>query len=316
MRTMTRGCRLAVIALLASAVAVPALASDYRFQTIHHHYAVTELRDINDAGVIVGWAHNFKSWGEPTPAFIYRDGVFKDLSPPGLFEDGSGITNSGMVVGSVVADPWTRDERRVGWLYDGSGYTLFQVPGALATHPRRVSSDGRFLTGTYYPSDRSGAAGFAYDRLSGAMVSFANSVINGANVDGIVVGFDGDRSFTYDFGSGVTTYLEIDGLEGMRLSDINDRGTMAGHYGTGLGGGAFLLFESGEFKRFPLRGGGELDYGLNNLDVLVGSYEIGNDGVVVGFVATPVPEPQAWALVLGGLALIAGVRRRKVPIAT
>ena len=252
----------------------------------------------------------------PTPAFVYSDGVFKDLSPPGLFEDGSGITNSGVVVGSVVADPWTQDERQVGWLYDGSGYTLFQVPGALATHPRRVSSDGRFLTGTYYPSDRSGTAGFAYDRFTGSMVSFANSVINGANVHGVVVGFDGDRSFTYDFGSGLTTYLEVEGLGGMRLSDINDRGTMAGHYGRpGLSQGAFLLFESGEFPRFPLRTSGEFGYGLNNLDVLVGSYEIGNYGVVVGFVATPVPEPQTWALALGGLALIAGIRRRRAPLA-
>jgi len=56
---------------------------------------------------------------------------------------------------------------------------------------------------------------------------------------------------------------------------------------------------------------GTILQGLNNLGVVVGSYNDVN-GISRGFVATPVPEPQTFAMLLAGLgAVLVAVRQRR-----
>ena len=48
---------------------------------------------------------------------------------------------------------------------------------------------------------------------------------------------------------------------------------------------------------------------INNFGQIVGTGSFG--GVDHAFLLTPVPEPSTWALMLGGLALLAGLARRR-----
>jgi probable HAF family extracellular repeat protein len=108
----------------------------------------TQVFGINDSQVIVGWAIATQ---EPQPAvysFLTTTGVtFTRLQYPGAeaFTYAQGISNAGQVVGSVQGAA-TPDH---GFLFDGTTYTRFDIPGAAESYLLGISPDGSKLIGTW-----------------------------------------------------------------------------------------------------------------------------------------------------------------------
>src|SRR3546814_228726 len=109
-----RGFRILLAGLaLAAASAVHA---DYVFTTIDYPGAdFTDVRGINNAGEIVGYAQNASG----NFGFTYSGGHFSRLppAPGGRTINGHGINDSGLIVGSAASDDGTTTE---GFILDGS----------------------------------------------------------------------------------------------------------------------------------------------------------------------------------------------------
>jgi probable HAF family extracellular repeat protein len=86
----------------------------------------TTPSSINDQGVVVG---NFSlSPGDTGHAFMWKDGVFSNVSPPGsTTATASKISNTGVVVGSYVSSV---DFLRHGYALKNGTYTTIDIAGA------------------------------------------------------------------------------------------------------------------------------------------------------------------------------------------
>ena len=265
----------------------------------------TQLWGVNDIGQVVG--------GSSLGGFVYSGGTFTFLpSIDGVSPTAFGISNAGLVVGSYRTSP---DNMSKGFLYDGTSYSTFNVPGFSSTQIRGISLDGRYLTGVDDTLNR----GFVYDRVTLSLTllqhpSTGIAIIQGANSAGLVTGsFTGASGggVIYSVASGSTTvYNTVGGITSPRFRGINDAGLISG-FGTvgGITVGLVGSFAGGwQTITSPNGTDGTILHGLNNLGVVVGSY----GGITnTAFVATPVPEPQTYALFLAGLAaLLVTVRRR------
>lgn len=82
----------------------------------------TILNDINDDGVIVGF---YLDELDSYHAFVYVDGVFSDIGPPGAMQSSAnGSDNLGRVAGG-----WTdANGEGAGWIFDGTSYLTFARP--------------------------------------------------------------------------------------------------------------------------------------------------------------------------------------------
>jgi uncharacterized membrane protein len=82
---------------------------------------------INDEGVVVG--EYFINLVNTNPAFMWKDGVFSNINPPGgvdlPFVNAAKVSNSGVVVGSFQA----ADTSTHGFALENGTYTNIDVPG-------------------------------------------------------------------------------------------------------------------------------------------------------------------------------------------
>ena len=87
--------------------------------------AETYVNDINNNGVAVG--HGGDTFYKK--GFIYSNGQYTDLQPPGWWRDARayGINDSGVVVGFCDANPETSNPSYKGFIYNNAEYT-FLVP--------------------------------------------------------------------------------------------------------------------------------------------------------------------------------------------
>lgn len=269
-------------------------------------YSRTTLWDINDSGQMVGIVSNDNG---PDQAFVYQAGVVKLLTGPvGSFGSVAlGISNTGVIVGG-----WrkTEEDPSQGFVYENGSYSAFSFPGASATLIRRISSDGRYLAGSYETATQVNL-GFAFDRQTDQWVSFdANddglTLIQGVNVAGQVVGNAGPESsaMIYDMSAGTTTWFGgIAGNAHPQFRDINDHGMIVGHDGlnviVGSAAAGFDTFRLPGDEVVAVRG-----YGNNNRGELVGFF-YSLDNITRSFVASQVPEPASYGLMLLGLMLVA-----------
>jgi len=89
----------------------------------------TTPTSINDQGVVVG--NYVVSFGAPEHAFMWKDGVFSNISPPdNTTAEASKISNTGVVVGSYVSPS---DGLRHGFSFENGTYTKIDITPTVGT---------------------------------------------------------------------------------------------------------------------------------------------------------------------------------------
>jgi probable HAF family extracellular repeat protein len=106
---------------------------------------------INNSGDIVGW---FLFYNGGSHAFLYQDGAYTTIDPPGSTDAiPAAINNGGQVIGIYRA----LDGSGHGFLYSAGTYTMIDFPGGIDTQPLIIQDSGQ-IAGYY--SDGSGLHGF------------------------------------------------------------------------------------------------------------------------------------------------------------
>jgi uncharacterized membrane protein len=283
----------------------------------------TQIFDITNDGTVIGSAANATT----TFGFTYKAGVFTTLpSPAGALAYAAfDVSSAGDVVGSyyttTVVDPGGNivPGPTSGYVYAGGSFTTLTVPGASFVQARGISPDGRYVSG-YYQTTQFGA--FIYDRTTATFTTIATSPtslalaqgINQSNVavgNRLIAGAPNRRvGFTYDISTGTLTDYQLPGASSTSFRDINDSGTLGGFYNDASGSHGFVGSPT-VFEIIDMPGSdATFVQGINNSGDLVGFYADIN-GNFHGLIGTAVPEPSTWALMLFGVAGLAGVMRAK-----
>ena len=312
--------RLGALALLATA-SLSAHAASYTYTTLSRPGATfTTAWDVNNSGQIVGST----SGDTGSQGFIYSGGIFTSLSGPSgaISTNALGISDAGVVVGSYYTSSSIDPDGNLifgpetSYIYSGGVYTSFTVPGSNNTEARAISPDGRYISG-YYDSD-AGEQGFVLDTLTNAFAFIGSgdgfTIAQGINNSYQVVGSDiispsTRPGFIYDIPTGTRTDVLLPGSTRTAFRAIDNAGVIAGWY---VAGGITHGFTGypGTIQSIDVAGADSTTVeGSNDLGVLVGNYDVGDQ--TFAFVARPVPEPETWALMLAGIALLPLVRRRR-----
>ena len=147
---------------------------------------------INPSGAVVGeYKILFKPLGDPGHAFLYEDGVFTHISPPGARAAVAwGINAAGQSVGYYMDQQVP--SRGHGWRRDADGsYTVFDYPGASFTNARAINASGT-IVGVYRdatPSTRS--HGFILEEGTFTGFDYPGAIftrLSGINARGDIVG--------------------------------------------------------------------------------------------------------------------------------
>ncbi len=307
--------------VLGAVMALPnpaAFAAGYKITPVTRlGYDNMTFWDINNAGLVTGYVTNADSTA--LTGFVYNSHtrVFTDVTGPAgaVSSYSTGVSDTGTVVGGYASA--LSDQQR-GFIYEAGNYTEFNVPGATDTTLRGISADARYLTGVY-----DWTYGFIFDRATGNLITIGSSMIlQGINSHGVVAGSirGAERMpFLYDLASQVRT--DYDPTTD-RYRDVNDSGIVTG-WGVrdrgGFGVGVGIVGSPGSMSELEVAGSFETTgLGINNAGTVVGGYETYDSVRDVfqthAFIATSVPEPGAWALMLCGLfglaAAAAGRRER------
>ena len=278
---------------------------------------LTLLFDVNNQGSLVG----FSKTG-PTDffnGFVFDGTSFATLLPPGaLGSAATGLSDGGTVVGSYF-DSTVIDELgnvqpgpEHGFIFEGGSYSTLDVPGALSTHPRGISPDGRYISG-FYLTDFA-VPGFVHDRVNGTftVVSLPDSlqtIAQGINSSGMLVGDDfilgpptSRPGFFYDIATNTRTDVEVAGARRTALRGIDDAGNVAGFFD--LGDRVFHGFVGSvtSYEQIDYPGAtGTFVEGMNNAGVLVGNASVGDpsQALSIAFVVTQDSDPATLLEELG-----------------
>ena len=161
-------------------------------------------------------------------------------------------------------------------------------------------------------------AGGSFTYLDGFLpTGVGNNQAVGINNTGLVVGFYADSTGVlhgYLFNGSTATPLDYVGGLGTQAFGINNKGEIVGDYTDAGGVMHGFTYQGGIWTTVDVPAGvagSTVINGVNDLGQLVGFYTNPNDAVV-GFVATPLPEPGSLMLLGSGVLMGLGFVRRKL----
>lgn len=287
---------------------------------------------INDLGQVAGFSKpKFGIWGNT--ATVWANGQASTLPGLGGMESGAnGINNSGLIVGWAMMPnyptPGAASHHAVSW-YNGTVTDLGTLTGGTAAFATSVNNNGLIVG--FSDSSKTGYRAVLWTGNTATMLgnlggngSYAYSINDSGKIVGISANANQDNRPVIWTDSGTQDLGTLGGSTGYAY-DINSSGQIVGN-----------STASGSFSsRATLWANGSI-YDLNNLvdQKLISegwnfysASSINDNGVIVGdalnsvtgiassfmlTVTTPVPEPETYALMLAGLAVVGvGARRRK-----
>ena len=307
------------VALASLALAAP---SSYSFLSVANpnDTAFTQLLGINNASMIAGY------WGDGTVVpnhgftLVLPNSFTSENFPSASQTQVIGINNNGWTDGFYV------DQGGVthGFTHNGATFTTVDAP-TTAFNQLLGINDG--LTAVGYSSlDPTGmtlqrsymVSGTTFTYLDGFLpMGVGNNQAVGINNASLVVGFYADSMGVfhgYLFNGTTAMTLDFMGGMGTQAFGINNHGEIVGDYTDSMGTMHGFTYIGGVWHTVDDPAGvagSTVINGVNDLGQLVGFYTDANDNVI-GFVATPTPEPGSLALLGSGLLVGLGLLRRKL----
>jgi probable HAF family extracellular repeat protein len=291
-----------------------AAIADYLFTTIDVPGVInTFATGMNNNGQIVGYYDD----GTGDHGFLYTAASFTTIDVPGATNTfAAGINDNGQIVGHYSDS--TGDHS---FLYTAGSFTMIDVPGATSTFATGINDSGQIVgilcggSGCRYPSRPTiGNHGFLYSAGSFTTIDVPSADYGtdafGINDNGQVVGTYAfislqPRASGFLYAAANFTYFRVPGVSDTFATGINDSGQVVGYYDDDTGDHGFL-YTAGSFTSIDVPGHPS---GINGSGQIVGQY-FDNGGDSHGFLATPIPEPNALPLLTGSLIGLALALKR------
>lgn len=289
-------------------------------------------RALNNAGHVVGESdtastvYDSRGHAYGRAAFSWSQGQISPLPNAAVLTPLS-INNQGHIAGMVgEIDNYAGTDSRVASLYANGQLTQLNQLGLGSTAAGINSKDQ--VVGTY-SLDRFNGLTHAFLYENGQVKDLgtlggSNSVGSAINDAGQITGWSqlggGDTSHAFVYDKGLMKDLGLlAGLDNTLGRDINAQGVVVGT--------AFSGYDVDKGHAFVYSDGGLHD--LNTLVdaqarqgwLLTDAIGINDQGTIIGhamsgqerrlFMLTPVPEPQAWAMALGGLMVAGSLLRQR-----
>lgn len=242
--------------------------------------ATTFGQGVNDDGKIVGFFGRDAGEiaGGMNHGFLLDAGVFTQIDAPGtttgqVFTSALSINDRGQIWGTFDDDPEADLTRHGFLLEEEGGFTRVDPPGSTATSHGGIN-DGGQIVGVFLD---------------------AGGAFHGFLLDG-----------------GAFTQFDVPGAVDTSAEGINDRGQIVGQLFTDRPGQprGFLL-DDGVFTPIDVPGAiYTIADDINDRGQIVGQFQDAQ-GVIHGFLATPVPEPPALALLTLAALAVLGYRQRR-----
>ncbi|WP_160816868.1 DUF3466 family protein [Nitrosomonas oligotropha] len=284
---------------------------------------MSSASDINDSGQIVG---NVTTITEDTRAFLYSSGNMQLLGTlGGEWSNASSINNNGQIVGASAT---TGNVGYHAFLYESGRMQDLGTLGGTNSIATGINSNGQ-IVGYSQISGNSAYHAFLYSDgymqdlgTLGGRDSYARSINDSGQIVGysVIAAEENPPYHAFTYSNGVMQDLGFlnDGSYSAAF-DINNSGQIVGWSNMPSewdgGGGHALLFDNGKMIDLYVLSDAEalgwktLDArGINELGQIVGwGYREDNPGDVAemhAFLMSPVPEPNAYLLMLFGLSIM------------
>ncbi|MBT9494233.1 MAG: PEP-CTERM sorting domain-containing protein [Paucibacter sp.] len=287
--------------------------------------------DVNSAGLAVGTSAVTSFGSAPLPV-MWSNGAVSALAMPQGFTSGSanGVNAAGVIAGTVGSGSVQRAV-----LFSAGGSSLITATaanGSLMTSAFGINDAGLVVGIGIDPNNAAVNVGMVYDSVTGVMstvgaLAGANAAINFAvSNSGYVVGTSSinqgsGNPFIWSASTGMVAIGLPEATSQGSARGVNDQGWVVGNAG-GQYSVPFLYADGATYSlQSLLSAGSGWDLSTNTS---ASAMSIANNGSIVGTVVhngqthayqmtlvSSVPEPESWALMLGGLSVLGGLARRR-----